>query len=332
MLYNCIKHASVMALILLLATTIGFAAPQKTPNQIEPRILIPGAPKNRPAPTFIINRPGSYYLGGNRHAIGTGISVKANNVTIDLMGYSLVGTSSPGKGIEMIDRKNVRIMNGTIRRFASYGVSNIIIGENHQLINLRIHSNLRGISLLGDSHLVKNCVVSNNLGWGISVEYQSMVIGNIVSRNQGIGIIGDDGSSIIENKVYNNGSGISVDYGCTIERNTVISNNGEGIHGWIGSVISENTVNYNDEEGITVHENSLLKGNMSYENDGDNFYASGDDNVFIGNQGIDSVGGCGFKIEQDGNYFQNNRASGNSAGEFCDPPSGVSDGGGNIGF
>ena len=65
----------------------------KTLDEVEPRIPIPGS--TSAVATFIISESGSYYLTGNRRSYGIGIQVNADDVTIDLMGYTLTG---PGTG------------------------------------------------------------------------------------------------------------------------------------------------------------------------------------------------------------------------------------------
>src|SRR5437762_3077985 len=55
----------------------------KTLQQIEPRTPISSAP-------FTISAPGSYYLTTNLTG-GTGITISANEVNLDLMGFRLVG-------------------------------------------------------------------------------------------------------------------------------------------------------------------------------------------------------------------------------------------------
>ena len=68
---------------------------------------------------YTISAPGSYYLGGNLTYAGDshGITVNADNVTLDLMGFTLAytGTGTTYSGIYMQGRKNVEIRNGTVR-------------------------------------------------------------------------------------------------------------------------------------------------------------------------------------------------------------------------
>src|SRR5438128_65952 len=78
----------------------------KTLQQIEPRTPISSAP-------FTISAPGSYYLTTNLTG-GTGITISANEVNLDLMGFRLVGGT--GNGIAVSGgRTNLVIRNGTVR-------------------------------------------------------------------------------------------------------------------------------------------------------------------------------------------------------------------------
>ena len=66
----------------------------KTLDQVEPRTPISSLP-------FTIAAAGSYYLTGNlTGGAGGGITIGASGVTLDLMGYELVGGT--GDGIQVI--------------------------------------------------------------------------------------------------------------------------------------------------------------------------------------------------------------------------------------
>ena len=70
---------------------------------------------------YTITQPGFYFLTGNLTYNGTGnaITVSANNVTLDLMGFSLsyTGSAAQPNGIFMTGRSNVEIRNGSIIGF-----------------------------------------------------------------------------------------------------------------------------------------------------------------------------------------------------------------------
>ncbi len=90
-------------------------APQgKTLDQIEPRTPLAGGTAG-----LTISQPGSYYLTGNiTVASGNGITVNADNVSLDLRGFTIssAAASPTGIGISLPNgRANVSITNGHVR-------------------------------------------------------------------------------------------------------------------------------------------------------------------------------------------------------------------------
>src|ERR1700675_3088171 len=85
----------------------------KSLDQIEARTPISSLP-------FTISASGSYYLTGNLIATGStaGITISADNVTLDLNGFALIGnlgSSSPVAGINVPSgQRNLCIRNGTV--------------------------------------------------------------------------------------------------------------------------------------------------------------------------------------------------------------------------
>jgi hypothetical protein len=251
----------------------------KTLDEVEPRIAINIV--NTPGDSsyhYIISSSGSYYLTGDVVTNISAIGVNADNVTIDLMGYSLAG-AGPGitYGVYMYERNNVEIRNGTIRDFHTGICDPNILSHDHQVIDVRCVSNTQdGIRLSGTGNLVKDCTVSDNghsattSTRGIEVGYNSTVTGNII-RNNGVSVTGSFG-------IY----GINASFGCTVTDN-VVSGNGtsaavivDGIKVNSGSTITGNTVYRNGDsatsglvrglfvfgEGCTV----IVIGNTVYEN------------------------------------------------------------------
>lgn len=86
----------------------------KTLEQIEPRTVIAAR-----TTTMVINQPGSYVLGGDI-TVGAvdGIRIEANDVTLDLGGFTISSTatsgSGPFRGIFVLG-KNIVIRNGRIK-------------------------------------------------------------------------------------------------------------------------------------------------------------------------------------------------------------------------
>ena len=82
----------------------------KTLAQIEPRVPINALP-------FVITLPGAYYLTGNLAGVPgqNGITVQADNVTLDLGGFSLSGAPGVLKGITLSGpHRNFVLRNGIL--------------------------------------------------------------------------------------------------------------------------------------------------------------------------------------------------------------------------
>ena len=159
---------------------------------------------------YTINNPGYYYFGGNlaiNLASGNAITVAANNVTIDLMGFSLTNTYASGwaaNGIYMNGRNNVEVRNGTIINFQEGFYENSTSWANHRAINLRLNNNGDAIYLRGNNHLVKDCTASNN-SYGIFIN--GGTISNCVAcDNTNIGIRLTRAGSVLGNIANNNTS------------------------------------------------------------------------------------------------------------------------------
>ena len=138
------------------------AATMKTLDEIEPRTAIPASSSLTSA--YTISESGSYYLAGDRLCIGTGILVTADNVTIDLMGFSLIGQGSGSSyGVNMSGQSNVEVKNGTVRGFFDGIYDSQATDNGNRVINIRSASNVRfGIYVAAANSLVKGCTVSDN--------------------------------------------------------------------------------------------------------------------------------------------------------------------------
>ena len=93
----------------------------KTLGEVEPRIPIHASDM-----PLTITEFKSYYLVEDVNFSdpnNDAITIECNDVTIDLMGYTLKGPDSGNKsGIYMNCRSNVAIGNGTVREFGHYGI------------------------------------------------------------------------------------------------------------------------------------------------------------------------------------------------------------------
>jgi hypothetical protein len=251
------------------------AGTMKPLDQVEPRTPIPASAA--PADPFTISESGSYYLTGNRLCSGIGLLVEADNVTIDLCGFTLAGPDAGATlGISMNGRDNVEIRNGTVRDFA-YGIYEMSsYGKNQRIVDVRVLSNSKGgILMYGRKSRIQNCLVADNAET-VSGSSSMIYVGN--------------GSTVTGNTVCNNGKQSSdafyciyAGFGCTVTGNSVYENGPEksgsymyGIQVHGGSILSNNTVYLNAQSvadtifyaiyagpGCTVTGNTAVSNGLS---------------------------------------------------------------------
>jgi hypothetical protein len=255
---------------------------------------------------YIINSSGSYYLTGDvTTSSKSAIRVNADDVTIDLAGFTLAGPNSGSfyyYGVYMNGRVNVEIRNGTTRGYFNGIHENDQNSHGHRVINIRAISNAKsGIYLPGKNNLIKDCSISDTGGvtghyiYGIRTGEGSTVTGNLIYNN-GIshttsvfGISASFNSTVIGNTIRDNGTsatgaifvyGILASNGCTVSDNTV-ANNGDsagassvvGIQAQDACTVSNNTSHGNGDNanasfviGINAEYGSTMTGNTSYKN------------------------------------------------------------------
>jgi hypothetical protein len=153
------------------------APTMKTLDQIEPRIAISSAP-------YVITQQASYYLTTNiTVSSGNAITIHADNVTLDLNGFTISSTETPAassSAILLVGGTNVVIFNGVIRSgvannggiYGGSGFGNGIAYSGLAPLNVRIsHVSIWGCQLsgifLGADTVVESCKVYTTGGVGI---------------------------------------------------------------------------------------------------------------------------------------------------------------------
>jgi parallel beta-helix repeat protein len=279
-----------------------------------------------PSLPYTISQSGSYHLTQNLSHTNrntNAIRVNADNVTIDLAGYSLIGpdfdSGTNNNGIYMNGRTNVEIRNGTVTGFGGNGIyeENNDEGSGHRVIAVRALSNgAHGIILWGSMHIVKDCTATFN-SFAISSGHGALTCGSA--------------STVIGNVAANNNIiGIKTGSGCIISDNTV-SNNYYGISAWYGCNIIDNTSSYNGQVGIRAGgDGNLIKGNTLLANTQYGINVLGSYNAIEENLVTYSEVGINFSNSQ--NVSSNNRALNNTTNYGGSVPSGAGNGGGNIGL
>jgi hypothetical protein len=182
-----------------------------------------------------ISQRGSYRLGSNlfiNDANTTAIQITADNVTLDLNGFTIFGpnvctgtgagitcnANGPGRGIDTT-HSNVTIINGTITGMGNAGV---VTGVDSRIENVRAIGN-GGDGLHPDGRsLVRNCLSTNNFESGISaLGVGNAITGNTTDNNAYFGIQTGCPSNVIANTSTENGGGdVALNSaGCNSEHN-----------------------------------------------------------------------------------------------------------------
>ncbi len=194
-----------------------------------------------------ISGSGSYVLTGSLtvgDANVDGIEFSANDVSIDLNGFSIEGPVictglgpgiacepelASGMGIDASGVHGVTIKDGRVRGFVSAG---IFVGGRAQLRDLTVESiSNRAVRIDGSGHSIAvGLIVIGNLGTGILSNGSILIERSIFSGNGATAIDVGVGSQVMNNLVYNNGgTGIAADARSSVSQSTVHSNVGVGL-------------------------------------------------------------------------------------------------------
>jgi hypothetical protein len=249
---------SCVALSAIISTLLAFAV--VSPVQAAGEIVITQAkalaggvtPGDAPGYPVTLSQPGAYVLESNLTVTpGTyGLFVTANNVDIDMNGFTLSGNGG-----------------GTYGLISGFGESSIHGG----VINLFRNA---GIYIRNNAWMIDNMQIVRNGGTGIdAVGFRFITLrSSLVAANGGLGlIVGNDGiirgSTIASNKL----SGIVCGTNCHIEGNAINANLDDGIKinsgMTIGNTIAENKFfglsDYGDPADTGFANNMFIKNNMT---------------------------------------------------------------------
>lgn len=257
----------------------------------------------------------STVLDSNVGPCATGITIGADNITFDLNGFTISGTTSPGEGpgISLEGRSGVTVKGGTVTQFDA-GVA-ITDGTGNTVTNMRVIDN-RGST-------------ATDFGDGIALFNSNS---NTITKNQvrnngpydGIGLIVSNNNLIDSNQITDNNQSASNTAGIRLENLFALrlsSNN---------NTVTNNLVTNSGIYGIEVFaggSSNIIRTNQVIGNklDGITVFAGGNNNVIEANNvrsnganGICVRGAAGAFAAPSGNHILRNQSFGNAQFDLRD--------------
>ena len=315
----------------------------KTLDQLEARTIVNAA--NTPGDatnTFIISVAGSYYLTGNlTGAAGKhGISVQADDVTLDLNGFALISGGGSTRGVDIpVAKKNLSVRNGTVRGWTDGGVrTDLGISTLAEKLRLTDNVGATGLALgngsardcvatgnnfgfvLGNGAEIRDCAASGN-GTGFSSGDRAMISNCISTVNSVNGFSCTSFVTMVDcTSSRNSSDGIVVQGSSSVIRCNSTRNipNGNGIVAGAGCSILDCTAGSNGMSGISADFGSTVRGCTTQANGsfgislGGNCLAIGnkcDQNSQSGSSGAGLIAGGG------GNRVEGNSCTNNGSGD-----------------
>jgi hypothetical protein len=257
---------SLLAVGLCLTTPVASLSAPPPPPGGDARTPIDALP-------FTIDTCGSYYLAGcltgasGQH----GIDVTADDVTIDLNGFTLTGVPGSLDGIHVTSDR-FKLHDGFIRDWGGNGVG--ASGLAHHIESVRLRDNGASGIISGQRGVVRMCISRNNDLHGIVAGHFTLLDRNISTWNELVGFIVGSHSTVKHNIGGRNGNdGISATAG-------------------VQSIFKDNALVLNDNEGLDVGHDHLITDNVCYSNGpggfgtgikaGDGCYVDGNVTTFNG--------------------------------------------------
>lgn len=296
----------------------------KTLTEVEPRTAINSTNTRGDADSlFKIILPGSYYLTGNitgvsgKHAV----EIAADNVSIDLMGFEVVGDRGTLDGIHSDGpRDNITIRNGVVRDFEGTGIavsSSGQLGDGGLLADLLISGNGGRGCFANSNSTVRDCVSRDNAGTGF-VAAQGLAFRSCFAvDNGGAGFSVSDASTLTGCTARGNGStGFSVLSSSTLTACTALENGDDGFFTVGGVTVSGCVASSNAGDGIEASFQSTIIDNVCASNGFSSGFGAGirvslgEDNRIEGNNC--SYADRGIAVESGGNLILKNNCSGNT--------------------
>ncbi len=294
------------------AALAGDLAPPAGPVSPTMKDLVDVEPRKRISTTntpgdadsvFRISESGSYYLGGSVPVFGgrTGIEIAADNVTLDLNGFSIISVdplSLDGIATSVANLTGIVIRNGSIESMggdgidlrtqgAAYGrIERVVIrlcdgngitaSGNFEITGCHANANGAAGILAGTNCVVSQCDSRGNFGAGYNAGDNSVVSQCLALENGSTGILVQDSCAVVDCVSDSNGGrGIHGRVNLTVTACSVADNTSHGIEGLLGCKVSDCAINSNDLIGVFLTAGGLVTGCSSYNNQAEGIMIGG---------------------------------------------------------
>ncbi len=262
----------------------------KTLEEMEPRRFI----EQSDIP-LVITASGSYYLKENLIPAALGdpfiIEVRADNVTIDLRGFTIIGSTevtTADDGILVNEGTNgLTVHNGTITLCQDAGVDAFTLNfdtRDCMYRDLRLVGNLGAGLEAGSNSTVDNCLAARNGAAGFFLSPGSVISRSVSAENGASGITSFlSGQLVIDRCTANNNAadGIALGGSCRVVACEASANGGAGIRITSGAVVEGCSVTANDAEGIVIG-GGIVRGCMASGNSSHGI-SVGSESLIVGN-------------------------------------------------
>jgi len=322
--------AVVLGMVVSVLTSQQSWAAGKGPLQVKP-------PKAFP---LIITQPGSYQLIGNMTvaAATNAIIIQADNVVLDLNGFTVRGNGAVAAGIAGIvatpaSARSITVKNGSVYAFAGHGIS--LAGRGHLVADVKAEGNASDGIFVSQASSVEHCTATGNGGNGIETSKACTIKDNVCSTNTVSGIRAGESCTVLQNTSASNGAhGINADQGSTMVQNTCSENAISGIEmggrclaqqnncffndigiddSASGSQIKDNVCTLNTLAGIAVVSDCEISHNSCNRLNGMGIFCGGSYNSVVDNTCLQNTG-AGINLGSGGNnYAATNKLSNNGS-------------------
>lgn len=267
---------SVLVAAMACATVIVVSSMLSRAGNLNPPLgpVVPTGPTIIDSLPFTIDTPGAYVLRSN--LVGTadpfGITVNASDVTIDLGGFSLIGTPQSASAIgSNASIEGLRIDNGTITDWPQIDVA-VAFSLGTNISDVRVRDCAVGGVWAGQGAVLERITTSGG-GFGIRTDWRSVLDGCNTAFHTVEGILTADACMVRHSTSSSNGShGIEVGGACVVAECTAINNTGDGIRTGAGSTVTSCSAGNNGGAGIFAASESTVTQCSALGNTGDGVF------------------------------------------------------------